>query len=157
MGRQVKCPYCETKLDQEDAISHQKRYYHPNCLEAKKNESQDYKDLIEYICELHGISRPTGMMVKQIKEFRNDYNYKLKGIELALRYFYETESNPVREGDGIGIVPYIYDKARDHYVTILNVEESVENAELPQEKVVSVLSPKPKKIKRRNPINISTL
>lgn len=52
------------------------------------------------------------MMLKQIKEYQEEYGYKLKGIELALRYFYETLDNKPREGDGIGIVPFVYDEAK---------------------------------------------
>jgi len=157
MGRQVKCPYCETKLDQDDAVSHQKRYYHPGCLEAKKNEAQDYKDLIEYICNLYDLKAPTGMILKQIKEYQTDLKYKIKGIELALRYFHETEENPVREGDGIGIVPFVYERAKQHYMTIRSVENSLENYEVAETRTVSVPSPKPKKMLRRTAIDMNSL
>src|SRR5437764_770195 len=84
------CPKCTQKLSKIDAINHNKRYYHPECFaekekedELKKQYSAHYKDLIEYICSLYGLDAPTGMILKQVKDFQEDYNYKLQGIKLA--------------------------------------------------------------------------
>lgn len=81
MGRQVKCPYCETKLDKDSAIPYKKRYYHEKCFNTWKQEADHRKELIQYICNLYGLTSPTGMMLKQIKEYQEEYGYKLKGIE----------------------------------------------------------------------------
>ncbi len=128
MGRLVKCPYCLEKFDQDEAVTHGKRYYHKDCFDEFSKQKQHRKDLIEYICELHGIKAPTGIMLKQIKEYVDgDYKYKYKGIELALRYFYETLDNKIREGDGIGIVPYVYEDAKRDYVKRLAIAKSADN------------------------------
>lgn len=141
MAKLVKCPYCENKLDKDESVEYKKRYYHPECLETQQMEGQHYKELINYICELHGLDRPTGMMLKQIKEQKEDLGYKYKGMELALRYFYETLGNLVQEGTGIGIIPFVYEEAKKHYVTKLKVEQSVDNVKLTKKKRVVVQSP----------------
>ncbi|MEM4994817.1 hypothetical protein WKH56_19845 [Priestia sp. SB1] len=159
MARKVKCPHCEKMMEKEEAVSHQKRYYHEACLKDKQKSIEDRKDLIAYICELYRIDAPTGMMLKQIKEFETDFKYKLKGIELALRYFYETSENNPREGDGIGIVPYVYEKAKKHYILKKNVEKSVKEAagkEIKQ-KVVTVKSPEMKVKKKIEQIDMNAL
>lgn len=156
MARRVKCPYCENYLDKDDAIPYKKRYYHKQCFETWKMEAEHRKELIKYICELYKIEAPTGMMLKQIKEFQEEYKYKLKGIELALRYFHETLGNPVREGDGLGIVPFIYEKAKKDYLQKKAIEESVKSAinQKQRERIVVI-----KKQSRRNTkiVDISTL
>lgn len=157
MARKVKCPYCEEKLDKDDAISYKKRYYHEECFNTWRLEAEHRKDLIEFICELHGIDAPTGMMVKQIKDFQVDYEYKLKGIELSLRYFYEILDNPVREGDGIGIVPYVYEEAKKHYLLKQGVQKSIENHNPKENKTVVVKTPEFKYEKKIKKIDISQL
>jgi hypothetical protein len=127
MAKLVKCPYCEKRVDKDDAVTHSKRYYHEECFNTWEQDKQHRKDLIEYICDLYQIEVPTGIILKQIKDFQENYKYKLKGIELALKYFHETLRKPVREGDGIGIVPFVYEDAKKHYLMKLKVEDSLEN------------------------------
>ncbi|GIN22541.1 hypothetical protein [Siminovitchia fordii] len=159
MSRLVKCPYCEEKLPKSESHPYKKRYYHLECFNEWRNQADHRKELIEYICELYGIDAPTGMMVKQIKEFVEDYNYKYKGMELALRYFYETLGNQVLEGSGIGIIPYIYEDARQHHLTMMNVAESVENLEKLNKKSKSVIvkSPTVSYTKKTKKIDIGAL
>ncbi|WP_310876978.1 hypothetical protein [Priestia megaterium] len=144
MARKVKCPHCEKMMEKEEAVSHQKRYYHEACLRDKQKSVEHRKELAEYICKLHRIDALTGMMRKQIKEFEEEYKYKLKGIELALRYFYETLDNPLREGDGLGIVPFVYEDAKKHYMNKQKVKKSMNNLkeEMVTEKRVKIKSPK---------------
>jgi hypothetical protein len=158
MARQVKCPYCEKQLNKDDAYEYKKRYYHTECFETWQREGQDYKDLKDYICELYRIDTPSGMILKQIKDFKEDLNYKYKGMELALRYFYETLGNSVQENSGVGIIPYVYEDAKRHYITKLKVEESIRKSENNiEQKVVTVQSPQFTYNKKIKQIDISSL
>lgn len=152
--RQVKCPYCESKLSKEEAHEYKKRYYHPHCFETWRMEAEHRKELIAYICDLYGIDVPTGMMLKQIKDFQEDYNYKTKGMELALRYFYETLDNKVREGDGIGIIPFVYEDAKNHYIKQQRIAESINDSK--EEEVVVFIDPHVSKRKQKK-IDISAI
>lgn len=156
MGRQVKCPYCEMSLDKDDAIPYKKRYYHQNCFNTWKLEAEHRKELISYICTLYQIDAPTGMILKQIKEFQEEYKYKLKGVELALRYFHETLENPIREGDGIGIVPFVYDEAKRHYIRQKAIQKSAEDPNNHKREEVTLIIKKDKK-KKRGLVDISAL
>lgn len=124
MGRQVKCPYCEQSLDKDEALPYKKRYYHTACFNTWQREAEDRKDLYEYICNLYNLAAPTGMIRKQVKDFQEEYKYKLKGIELALKYFYELLGNNPQEHGGIGIVPYIYEDAKRNYIEEKRVIEA---------------------------------
>ncbi|MGG3890234.1 hypothetical protein [Metabacillus fastidiosus] len=127
MGRKVKCPHCQEKVDKDEAHPHQKRYYHPKCFEIKQRESQDYNELLEYVSELYK-DLPLILIKKQIKEMK-DEGYKYKGMELALKYFYETLGNRVQENTGVGIIPYVYEEAKAHYLKQRRIAESIDKLE----------------------------
>lgn len=129
MARKVKCPYCSIQLDKEDGHEYKKKYYHPSCFETWEQEKIHRQELIGYICELFRIEVPSGMILKQIKDFQEDYKYKLKGMELALRYFHETLGNRPQQGGGIGIIPFVYEDAKQHYMKQMKIQESLQNGE----------------------------
>lgn len=125
--RQMKCPRCDDTVTKYKAIHHTNgRYYHESCFNEWRNRASDRDSLISYVMELYNIKRPTGMMLMQIKRFHEEFGYKYKGMELTLRYFYEILGNNVREGDGLGIIPYIYEEATEQFKRQISINESVE-------------------------------
>lgn len=136
----VKCPECNKNVDRniEPFVTHSKRHYHETCYQQFQLRGQHRSDLINYICELYRIQTPNGFMLKQIKEFQDDYGYTLKGMELALRYFHDIEGNSV-DAKGIGIVPYIYEDARNYYIRMNNVKKHSQNVVELQNKEVEVV------------------
>lgn len=126
MARQVKCPYCQDKLDKDEAYEYKKRYYHHKCFETWELEKTHRKELMEYISVLYN-KPPSGLILKQIKDFQEEYKYKLKGMELALRYFHETLGNRPQENGGIGIIPFVYEEAKNHYIKQQKISESLSN------------------------------
>ena len=57
---------------------------------------------------------------------------------MTLRYYYELLDNKVLEGVGLGIVPYYYEKAKQQYLTLINVEDMVEDYEKDIQKTVVI-------------------
>jgi hypothetical protein len=147
MARLVKCPYCETQLDKDEAYEYKKKYYHQKCFNEWQQEKEHRQQLIDYICKLYRIEVPSGMILKQIKDFQTEYKYKLKGMELALRYFHETLGNPVQQGAGIGIVPFVYEDAKNDYIKKMKISESLQNFEGNEEITVYI---DPNKSKRKS-------
>lgn len=132
IGRQVKCPKCNKMNNKEDTVSKNNRYYCKECIEELKAEKEskksDWDILFDCICRIYGVSRPNGFMFKQLKQYREDpYNYTDSGMYATLVYYYETLGNPVLEGTGLGIIPYYYDKVKQHYENMFKVEDSLEN------------------------------
>lgn len=160
-AKEYSCPYCKNTVYANEAIKKGTRYYHSECIENKRIEEEEkstaashYKELIAYICELYATDAPTGMILKQIKDYQEQYNYKTKGMELALRYFYETLDNKVREGDGIGIIPYVYEDAKYHYLKQQKIAESINNRI--DEEIVVFIDPHDNK-RRSKKIDISAI
>lgn len=159
------CPYCKEKLPHEGSKRVGNRRYHPKCWETKEREdeeqsreSQSYRELIDYICEIFNMDAPTGMILNQIKRMKEEYNYKNKGIMLSLQYFFEIEGNEVWEDSGIAIVPSVYDKARKHYIMKMNVERSLEGYTDNEVQEVSIdLHRKTETNRRSKQIDVSSL
>lgn len=135
-GRLPKCPECEYQVDKdkEEHIIHSKKTYHAQCFKKFERRKEDRNDLHNYICELYRISVPNGFMLKQIKEFTEEYGYTLKGIEFSLRYFNDVEKgktyvNNEQARMGIGIVPYVYEKTKLYYGKLGEIKQHNMNIE----------------------------
>lgn len=142
-----KCPICKTFDDIEKMEEVNGRYYHKeNCLleykkiqEAKEVKKDDWGSLFDYICEIYNIEKPTGFMFKQLETFRKDYGYTDIGILLTLKYCFETLNINILEEAGLGIVPYYYDKAKKHNMTIWDLEDYLEEFDYEEkEKTINI-------------------
>lgn len=152
-GRTVKCPHCEEQLDRniEEFVEHSKRYYHKECLENRQRaieaKNKPRNDLISYICELHDTKKPSGFILKQIKDFESEYGYTPKEIEMCLRYFHGIKGNSVKPEYGIGIVLNIYEEAVRFYNRLVNVRDSAITSEFDNSRVT--IKTIPEKNRRR--------
>lgn len=127
MSRLVKCPECGKSNNKEDTIEINKRYYCIKCGKDKQKSSNDYKNLIEYICSLYNIDSLPPIIYTQIKQYKEnpDYKFTYKGIELTLKYYYEVLKNiPSEDKITLGIVPYYYEKAKNNYIEELKRKKS---------------------------------
>lgn len=133
MARKVKCPACGTFNDKEITIYYNQHYYCEVCYENKKQEAEDYKELINYICELYNIDSPTGWILKQIKEYKNQYSYSYRGMKTTLDYFYniKQEEEP-EDGMGVGIIPFVYEEARRFYIDKKAIKDSIGSSNMEQ-------------------------
>lgn len=135
-ARSVNCAGCEIKIDREtDAfIAISKKNYHEKCYNSFQTKKQHRIELLEYICALYSIPVANGFILKQIKEFEEQYFYTLKGIQMTLQYFHQVQGNPVNPTNtkykttkGIGIVPHVYDEARDYFIRMQSITTSAQN------------------------------
>lgn len=90
---------------------------------------------------------------KQIKQYREEYNYTYSGIHKALVYFYEVKGNPTEKANGgIGIVPYVYQNAYNYYLAIWQAQQRNQDKVLHDytPKVKEIVIPRPqRKVKKR--------
>jgi len=154
-NRKVKCPYCEEMLLRREAIRHTNgRYYHNNCYEEATKDSREYAELIETVCRIFGMKKPNGQILRQLKLYREDpeLNCTNKGMELTLRYYYDLLGNKPRDGDGVGIIPLNYHKAKEQYVKQMDINKSFENINKSKKKEVYV-TPSKKRVRKQFDIN----
>lgn len=122
----VICYYCQEKFNRDEEPFVQvggRRYAHKECEEKygqkKTQEEKDLEDLENYIKKLFGESYINARIRKQIKEFRQEYNYSYSGILKTLIYWYDIKGNSIEEANkAIGIVPFIYQQSRDYYYAL---------------------------------------
>lgn len=131
MAHPVVCVYCKGKFDRDKEPCVQvsdRRWAHKAC--AEKNQIQktqkelDYEKLVNYIENLFGIGYVSAKVAKQIKEYRETYNYTYSGMLGTLVYWYEVKGATIDQANGgIGIVPYIYEQAKEYYLKINQANE----------------------------------
>lgn len=161
MARLPKCPVCEYQVDKDTQahVKHSAKTYHEHCFHKFEMQKQHRIDLHAYICELYRIPVVNGFMLKQIKEFQEIYKFTLKGIELGLRYFHDIQGNSVSENNndyktrGIGIVPFIYEDAKSHYIAMANITKKASESQFEANEEVVYMKQLTKKI-RKNYIDI---
>jgi hypothetical protein len=149
----VKCPYCGKTFDrnlEEFVQINSRRYAHKLCYDQYQShltqEEKDLEALHNYIKQLFKTDTISARIEKQIKDYHNERNYTYSGICKSLIYFYQVKGNSIeRANGGIGIVPYVYEDARNYYTAIFMAQQSNQAKPVEQwkPKVIEVIIPPP--------------
>ena len=160
MAHIVTCVYCKKRFDRDKLpfvqVS-QRRYAHQECSltedQKKDKEEQDKIDLENYILKLFKIDYIDARVRKQIKQYREEYNYTYSGIRKALIYHYEIKGgDKTKANGGIGIVPYVYEHAYNYYYSLWVAQQKNKDVEveLYTPKIKEIIIPRPeRKVKKR--------
>jgi hypothetical protein len=160
MAHIVTCIYCKQRFDRDKFPYVQvsaRRYAHQECslTEEQKisKEEQDKIDLENYILKLFKVDYVDARVRKQIKQYREEFNYTYSGIRKALTYFYEVKGNTIEKANGgIGIVPYVYQNAYNYYLALWQAQQKnqdkVLNDYVPRVKEIVIPRPQ-RKVKKR--------
>lgn len=96
-----------------------KKYLNEENLKKVKTQYDDRDALFFYIIRLFGINseeEPVSAHNLSLMQKYKSRGYPYRGQLLTLKYFYEVERHPVRdEYKTIGIIEYVYDRAREYY------------------------------------------
>ena len=126
MARKSKCKGCEIELTKEERFSDAGKSYCKSCYDKIMTEKENYKNLIGTICHYFDIDEPTGLMVKQIKQYKEEYGYSNSGIGYTLWYLKEIEGRTFNEKKyGIALVKYSYEKAKGYFEQQQRIQSSV--------------------------------
>lgn len=150
----VKCLYCGQVFDRDKQPFVQvsaRRYAHYTCAisedEQKAQEEKDKDALYDYIKKLFNTTCIDVRIHKQIKQFKEEYNYSYSGIRKALIYFYEVKGNSIEKANGgIGIVPHIYKRAYDYYFALWQAQQKNED------KIVEAYVPRVREVRIKRPV-----
>lgn len=124
----VICQQCKQKtLEKKDAVRIDNKNFHKKCAKIY----QDKKELTETICRIFNLKAPGPKNNAYISKFHNE-GMTYNGMTGTLIYFYEIKKMAKdKANNGIGIIPYVYEEARDYYKKI---EEGAKMAEQSLEK-----------------------
>ena len=99
--------------------------YCKECFENIERESSEYKQLIDFICENYVLDRPTGFMLKQIKEYKNDYGFSYAAMTYTLWYCKEILNKSLIVKYGVVLIKHYYDEAKEYYSQQEKLKEQV--------------------------------
>lgn len=166
----VTCYYCRKLFDRDSEPYIEiatRRYAHEECVpdyvknKPKEDKSviqdkeyEEYEELSKYIKQLFKMQALTPVIVRQIKEYKQTYNYSYSGMKKALYWYYELKRNSIKKSNGtIGIIPYIYDKALDYYYHLYlgQIAAAEETVPIPKTQRITIQSPQctPELMKRK--------
>ena len=141
MAHMVKCSVCGKQFDRDkiQAVkSGARRYAHYSCKpDGEKVDlpqvDEDLLKLTNYAEQLLGKDYNAARVKKQIKDFKEEYNYSYSGMLKSLVYFYEIKGNSKEKANGgIGIVPFIYNDAYNYYLALFNANQANQNIDVVQ-------------------------
>jgi len=127
------CPLCKVYISvKEEGKTYKGKKYHLPCFEKILDDMEQGEDqrgeLDKYICKLFGIKKITPLISEQISNFVKIDGYSINGIKATLYYFFELGEREVGESvRGIGIVPYVYEEAKEFFSTIGKAKEVNKN------------------------------
>ena len=150
MAHNVICQYCKEKFDRDKepfVEVKNRRYAHKSCYDKyQANLSKEEKDLLaleDYIKKTFP-NIVTPKVKAQISKFNKEYGYTYSGIMKALIYYYEIKGNKfdfAKTNGGIGIVPFVYEKAYNYYYSIWEAQQ-VQQRQLSESSSIDVYIPK---------------
>lgn len=148
----VKCKYCGIQFDRNAEPFEEvggRRYAHKVCAEKYQasipQDEQDYKALEDYIKKIFNEKNVGARIKKQIKDFRQEYNYSYSGMLKTLYWWYEIKGHSIDQSQGgIGIIPFIYDDALKYYYSLYLAQIANEDKEFraPIVKEIEIPSPR---------------
>lgn len=157
MSRPVKCPACGQSFDRDvmESVAYGGRFYHKQCY---KMAVEDKDKLYAYLRELFGQNLNMALVNKQIKGFIEDQGYTYSGIMGTLVYAFDVKGLDKGKSRGVGIVPYLYNEARDYYMKIAVAKQQNENVEIKKiTETVEIVSPQCKPTRNYRPIDIEKI
>lgn len=126
------CPHCKKKVNplDDDAVETTQATLHRGCYDAIERAKKNRVDLLDYISLKYNIEFPTGFMMKQISDFHNQRGYSYKAMKATLEYMFDVEKIPIKEGSGLGLLPYYYDKAKKYYAKMRVAGDAAKKIEI---------------------------
>lgn len=81
-----------------------------------EEEFQEQNHYYNTLKQILNVERLPARVYKISEDYAKKYGFTFIGMENSIRYFFLVQQNQV-EGDGIGIIPYIYDEAQEYYAS----------------------------------------
>jgi hypothetical protein len=161
MARLVKCVHCEKTINRdidEFVQTPQKRYAHMDCNLTHQKDQIQRKELELYMRELLGDNINFGMLNKQIKTYQDDYGFTISGILGTIHYIISVEGLSFAKSQGIGLVPYYYNKAKIYWARIKAANQSTQDVDFKLlKREIHINPPQPKPLAKRKFQTLSEL
>lgn len=129
MARLSTCKKCEKKITKDEKYTHSNKTYCKECYDKIKSEQEQRELFIRTVCNYMNIESPTGIMLKQLKEYKLEFNYSYSGMNYTLWYFVNILGKVPQTKYGLAFIKYHYHDARKYYEQQSKIKESLNNIE----------------------------
>jgi hypothetical protein len=135
-ARLVKCyGTCGLKYPQEQMKKLSGANHCPSCYESKEKDIADREELYNFLKSYFNLNFPTGLMLRQIKQYREERSYTYKNIRFALDYMIRIKKIDLNLQYGIALVPHYYDEMIAYYK---DLKERREKTQVVKVKTITV-------------------
>ena len=151
MAHNVICKYCGKTFDadKEEYKKEANRYVHLKCWNDKQNESGYRIQIHDLMRQLLQDGYSKYKIDKQIKQFVDD-GKTISGIYKTLDYWYNIKkADTSKANGGIGIVPFVYQEARNYWKEQAKNQENFQKVEHQTAEEAKELFSSPKIYKRK--------
>lgn len=134
----MKCRQCGKEINKDSAIQIKpriyvcstecKQKYNAKSVQSSQKNKDNLSELKSYIAKLYDGNVNWPLVMKQLKSMQEDYGYKNSGILYTLKYAHDIKEMQFN-GNAIGIVPYLYNEARNFYNQLETVKKSLDNTD----------------------------
>lgn len=118
----VICDYCKKTFDKSKVpfVQRGRKYFHEECkIKDDQREHTDKEKLDDYVMNLFNMDYVSPRIQKQINDYVDTYGYTYSGILYTLQYWIDIKKHAYdTKYDSIGIVPKIYEQARQYKYAI---------------------------------------
>lgn len=152
------CPKCKEKVNPLDveSIDTDTATYHRDCYESIQRQKKNREELLNYISLKYNVEFPTGFMLKQITDYHNKRGYSYKAMLVTLEYMFDVEKVPTKEGVGLGLIPFYFEKAKSYHQKIRTAGDSAQNITI-NNTVVRIKAVAPSKRTKAGYIDLNSL
>jgi hypothetical protein len=137
--RLVKCyGFCNEKHEKSEMLQISNKNYCKNCYNTVLKEKQDYEDLKNLLKQMYNINYPTGLQLRQIKDFKTNNLYTYKNIRLTIDYIVRVKKMQMDLKYGIALVPHFYEEMLQYYREMLERKEKMKDVEITERKLITI-------------------
>ncbi|HLO11562.1 MAG TPA: hypothetical protein VK190_04835 [Pseudoneobacillus sp.] len=115
----VKCyGSCEQRFEKEQMTKIKGQNHCPECYQKVLKENEDRQVLYNTVQKIFQVPFPTGMMLRQIKTFKEERAYTYEGMTMTLCYIVKVLQTKLNTRGGLAMIPYCYDQAIKYYADL---------------------------------------
>lgn len=139
IARLSTCKHCGIKLQSHEKFTYSNKTYCKECYDKKIQEKSSYDELLKIIGSYYNLNNITGLIFKQIKDYKEQFEYSYSGMIYTLWYVKEIEKKSFNEIKyGIAYIKYYYDKAKEYYEQQNKISQSISSSPVENTRKITV-------------------
>lgn len=129
MARLSTCKRCGAQLVKEEKYTYSNKTYCNVCYDVLVYENEQRNILIDSLCKAMKLKTLTGMMLKQLKEYRETCNYSYSGMNYTLWYYTNILNKSLQVKYGLAFIRYYYEDSKNYFLQQEEIKKSMQQSE----------------------------